>query len=232
MAEDVLRHGRGPAPDSGKKVAVIGYGSQGHAHALNLKDSGVSVKVGLPPTAGRAPRRRPPASRSATSAEVAKWADVDHGARARHDRGDAVHGSDRAEPGAGQDADVRARLQHPVRHRSPSERRRRDDGRAEGAGPSRPRAVRRRRRHAGADRGPPGRDRQGQGARAVVRQGHRRRPARASSRRRSPRRPKPICSASRRCCAAASARSSRPDSRRWSRPAISRRSPTSSACTS
>ena len=30
-----------------KKVAVIGYGSQGHAHALNLKDSGVQVKVGL-----------------------------------------------------------------------------------------------------------------------------------------------------------------------------------------
>ncbi|MBM7582736.1 ketol-acid reductoisomerase [Caldicoprobacter guelmensis] len=32
---------------SGKKVAVIGYGSQGHAHALNLKDSGVDVVVGL-----------------------------------------------------------------------------------------------------------------------------------------------------------------------------------------
>ena len=31
-----------------KKVAVIGYGSQGHAHALNLRDSGVSVRVGLP----------------------------------------------------------------------------------------------------------------------------------------------------------------------------------------
>ena len=30
-----------------KKVAVIGYGSQGHAHALNLKESGVSVMVGL-----------------------------------------------------------------------------------------------------------------------------------------------------------------------------------------
>ena len=29
-----------------KKVAVIGYGSQGHAHALNLKDSGVTVAVG------------------------------------------------------------------------------------------------------------------------------------------------------------------------------------------
>ncbi len=30
-----------------KKVAIIGYGSQGHAHALNLKDSGVDVTVGL-----------------------------------------------------------------------------------------------------------------------------------------------------------------------------------------
>ena len=31
-----------------KKVAIIGYGSQGHAHSLNLRDSGVSVRVGLP----------------------------------------------------------------------------------------------------------------------------------------------------------------------------------------
>ena len=31
-----------------KKVAIIGYGSQGHAHALNLRDSGVEVRVGLP----------------------------------------------------------------------------------------------------------------------------------------------------------------------------------------
>jgi ketol-acid reductoisomerase len=31
----------------GKKVAIIGYGSQGHAHALNLRDSGVDVIVGL-----------------------------------------------------------------------------------------------------------------------------------------------------------------------------------------
>ena len=32
---------------SGKTVAIIGYGSQGHAHALNLKDSGVHVIIGL-----------------------------------------------------------------------------------------------------------------------------------------------------------------------------------------
>ena len=33
---------------AGKRVAVIGYGSQGHAHSLNLRDSGVDVRVGLP----------------------------------------------------------------------------------------------------------------------------------------------------------------------------------------
>ena len=32
---------------SGKKIAIIGYGSQGHAHALNLRDSGCDVRVGL-----------------------------------------------------------------------------------------------------------------------------------------------------------------------------------------
>ena len=31
----------------GKKIAIIGYGSQGHAHALNLKDSGCDVIIGL-----------------------------------------------------------------------------------------------------------------------------------------------------------------------------------------
>ncbi len=31
----------------GRKVAVIGYGSQGHAHAMNLRDSGVDVRIGL-----------------------------------------------------------------------------------------------------------------------------------------------------------------------------------------
>jgi ketol-acid reductoisomerase len=60
----------------GKKVAVIGYGSQGHAHALNLRDSGVSVKVGLP----AASRSRPKAIEAGLSvggvAEVSKWADV------------------------------------------------------------------------------------------------------------------------------------------------------------
>ena len=38
----------------GKTVAIIGYGSQGHAHAQNLKDSGVKVVVGLYEEIGRA----------------------------------------------------------------------------------------------------------------------------------------------------------------------------------
>ena len=54
-----------------KKVAIIGYGSQGHAHALNLKDSGVDVRVGLRPDSANAdaspqrrPRRRSPSPKS------------------------------------------------------------------------------------------------------------------------------------------------------------------------
>ena len=60
----------------GKKVAVIGYGSQGHAHALNLRDSGVSVKVGLP--AGSKSRAKAQAAGLEVGdvAEVSKWADV------------------------------------------------------------------------------------------------------------------------------------------------------------
>ena len=34
-------------PVRGRRVAIVGYGSQGHAHALNLRDSGVDVRVGL-----------------------------------------------------------------------------------------------------------------------------------------------------------------------------------------
>ncbi len=46
----LVREGRRPAAFEGKKVAILGYGSQGHAHALNLRDSGVDVVVGLRPT--------------------------------------------------------------------------------------------------------------------------------------------------------------------------------------
>ena len=49
MAEIIHDDGADLALIQSKKVAIIGYGSQGHAHALNLKDSGVDVVVGLRP---------------------------------------------------------------------------------------------------------------------------------------------------------------------------------------
>jgi ketol-acid reductoisomerase len=60
----------------GKTVAIIGYGSQGHAHALNLKDSGVSVVVGLRSDSGSVGRAREHGLRVAEPADAASEGDV------------------------------------------------------------------------------------------------------------------------------------------------------------
>src|SRR5881396_3026167 len=60
----------------GKKVAVIGYGSQGHAHALNLRDSGVTVRVGLPATSRSRQKAQAAGLTVGDVGEVAAWADV------------------------------------------------------------------------------------------------------------------------------------------------------------
>jgi ketol-acid reductoisomerase len=59
-----------------KKVAVIGYGSQGHAHALNLKDSGIDVKVGLPENSKSRAAAKAAGLVVDTPAAVSEWADV------------------------------------------------------------------------------------------------------------------------------------------------------------
>jgi len=59
-----------------KKVAIIGFGSQGHAHALNLKDSGVEVRVGLRPGSPNAKKAELAGLVVGTVAEVSAWADV------------------------------------------------------------------------------------------------------------------------------------------------------------
>jgi ketol-acid reductoisomerase len=59
-----------------KKVAIIGYGSQGHAHALNLKDSGVQVKVGLAQGSKSKSKAESHGLSVVTPADAAKWADV------------------------------------------------------------------------------------------------------------------------------------------------------------
>ena len=59
-----------------KKVAVLGYGSQGHAHALNLKDSGVEVVVGLPAASRSRAKAEAAGLAVREPAEAAAWADV------------------------------------------------------------------------------------------------------------------------------------------------------------
>ena len=77
MANVYYQQNANPSLIKSKRVAVIGYGSQGHAHALNMKDSGVNVAVAsmpavrlpsgrsamdFPSRASRRPRRTPTSS--------------------------------------------------------------------------------------------------------------------------------------------------------------------------
>jgi ketol-acid reductoisomerase len=61
---------------NGKTVAIIGYGSQGHAHSLNLRDSGVDVVVGLRPDSSSVDKAKGEGLEVATPAEAASRAEV------------------------------------------------------------------------------------------------------------------------------------------------------------
>jgi ketol-acid reductoisomerase len=61
---------------AGKKVAVIGYGSQGHAHALSLRDSGVEVRIGLQEGSRSREKAQEQGLAVGTPAEVSEWADL------------------------------------------------------------------------------------------------------------------------------------------------------------
>jgi ketol-acid reductoisomerase len=60
----------------GRKIAVLGYGSQGHAHALSLRDSGCEVRVGLPEGSKSRPRAAAEGLTVTTPADACAWADV------------------------------------------------------------------------------------------------------------------------------------------------------------
>ena len=59
-----------------KKIAVIGYGSQGHAHALNLKDSGMDVVVGLREDSTSKTKAEAEGLKVVSVAEASQWADI------------------------------------------------------------------------------------------------------------------------------------------------------------
>src|SRR6476659_6134664 len=65
-----------PSALAGQKVAIIGYGSQGHAHALNLHESGVDVVVGLAPGSKSRPLAEEAGLRVADVADAVREADV------------------------------------------------------------------------------------------------------------------------------------------------------------
>jgi ketol-acid reductoisomerase len=60
----------------GRTVAILGYGSQGHAHALNLRDSGVDVRIGLPEGSKSRPKAEAEGLRVLTPSEASAEADV------------------------------------------------------------------------------------------------------------------------------------------------------------
>src|ERR1043166_5817974 len=62
---------------TGKKIAILGYGSQGHAHAQNLRDSGVKeVAVALRPGSATAAKAEGAGFKVLSNADAAKWADI------------------------------------------------------------------------------------------------------------------------------------------------------------
>ena len=156
------------------KVAVVGYGSQGHAHALNLHDSGVEVVVGL---------REGSSSRAAAEDAGVGVASVGEAVR------DAqvvslllpdqvqprVYEEDVAPNLAPDAALLFARVQRPLRTNPAAGRTRRDHGRAEGPGAHRPPPLRGGVRDAGDRRRRPGCERRRVRARARVRGRDRRR---------------------------------------------------------
>ena len=76
MAKRYYEKDNQPALLKGRTVAIIGYGSQGHAHALNLRDSGVNVIVGLYPGSKSRAKAEAAGLKVADTAAAAKAADI------------------------------------------------------------------------------------------------------------------------------------------------------------
>ena len=143
-----------------KKVAVIGYGSQGHAHALNLKESGVDVVVGLRDGSSSKAKAENAGLTVMSIADATKAARGHHDPCARHRTEDDLRRAHRSEPVRGRCDCLRPRFQRALRPHSSPCGCRRDHDRAEGPGSPRAAHLHRGRRRSGADRRCAGRDRE------------------------------------------------------------------------
>ncbi len=97
----------------GARIAILGYGSQGRAHALNLKDSGFDVVVGARKGGDSWKKARREGLEVAEMAEAADGADLVAFLVPDLAQKGPVRGRE-VEPGKRCDAAVRARLQHPL----------------------------------------------------------------------------------------------------------------------
>ena len=100
---------------NGKKIAVIGYGSQGHAHALNMKDSGQDVRIGLHEGSRSKAKAEAEGLRVVSVAEAAREADIIMVVIPDPIQGKVYEEQIQPNPRAGQHADVRAWLQCALR---------------------------------------------------------------------------------------------------------------------
>ena len=118
----------------GKKIAIIGYGSQGHAHALNLKESGCDVIIGLYEGSKSWAKAEAQGLKVYTAAEAAKQADIIMILINDEKQAQLYKEEHRAESGRRKYADVCSRLQHPLRMYRSAGKRRRNDDRTKGTG--------------------------------------------------------------------------------------------------
>jgi ketol-acid reductoisomerase len=107
----------------GKTIAIIGYGSQGHAHALNLKESGCDVIIGLYEGSKSWAKAEAQGFEVYTAAEAAKTADIIMILINDEKQAALVQKRYRAKPGRRQHADVRSWFQHSLRMHQTSEER-------------------------------------------------------------------------------------------------------------
>ena len=97
---------------------MLGFGSQGHAHALNLKDSGLKVIIGLYEGSKSIPVAKEKGFEVVTTAEAVRRADVIFVALPDTKQAGGLREGHRAESDQGQDAVVLARLLHSFQDRS------------------------------------------------------------------------------------------------------------------